>query len=246
MTLRSRYKKYLDGGSLSPTQFLSLLGTTADGLDPGNQYGRQTTATTTFKGATSGAALGTSILPGVGTVAGAVIGGTLGYIKGNKAKKAENSMKFNQGLAEQQNQLKRSSAALSLDPALVTGRPGEEFYASGGFLKNRYTLTKAQGGLLKPMSEDSAEVQGPSHEQGGVDLPQFQSEVEGGESIQGDYVFSDRLGFAQMHKKLAKAIGKVEDKPATPERINSLRRMNKQIEDLKAQQEQVRQQYNLQ
>lgn len=247
MTLRKRYyKKYQVGGDISPSQFLSLLGTTADSLDPGNQYGRQTTATQTFKGATSGAALGTSILPGVGTVAGAVLGGGMGYLQGRKAKKAEDQMKFNQTLQEQQMQLKRSAAVLSADPALVTGRPGEEFYASGGFLKNKYyDAVKATGGNLKPLSYNSAEVEGPSHEQGGVDLPAFKSEVEGGETMQDNYVFSDRLGFAKIHRQLAKAIGKVEQKPATPERINSLKRMNQQVENLKAEQEQIRQQLNL-
>jgi hypothetical protein len=247
MTLKKRYyKKYQGGGGIGTGQLLSLAGTAADTIDPGNQYGRQSTATQTLKGAASGAAIGTTLLPGVGTIAGAVIGGGLGYLGGRKAKQQEDRMKFNQSLAVQQQELNRSNAILSANPALVTGRMGEELYASGGFLKSKYyDAVKATGGNLKPLSTNSAEVQGPSHEQGGVDIPQFESEVEGGETLQDNYVFSDRLGFAKIHRKLARAIGKIEEKPATPERINSLRRMNQQVEDLKAEQEQIRQQYNL-
>jgi hypothetical protein len=248
---RKYYRKYDIGGtllsSIQKPDILSTLGTSVDALDSPDQYGRQTTATQTLKGAASGAALGSKILPGWGTAAGAVIGGTMGFINGNKSRDTERNMQANQKLAEQQYQLNRSGAILSADPALVTGRKGAEFYATGGFLKGKfYDSVKAVGGKLNSLSTDSAEVQGPSHEQGGVDLPQYGSEVEGGETLQGDYVFSDRLGFAQQHKKLARAIGKTENKPATPDRINSLRKMRQAVEGLKAQQEAVREQYNLQ
>lgn len=263
MTLRKRYyRKYANGSTLlqdeeeqkqsflkNPglAQGLAILGSGIDMFDTGNQYGRQKTATTTLKGALSGASIGTSIAPGIGTVAGALLGGAAGFLGGKKAKKAEEAALFNQKLQEQQNQLNRSAAILSTDPALVTGRPGAELYANGGTLKNRYyNAVQAVGGSLKPLSQNAAEVQGPTHEQGGVDLPQYQSEVEGNETLQGDYVFSDRLGFASRHKKLATAIGKIEQKPATPDRINSLKRLYGQIDRLKVQQEQIRSQYNLQ
>jgi hypothetical protein len=246
-TLRKRYKKYEGGGKLTDSaDLLSLVGTGIDAVGTPNAYGRQSTTIQSLKGAASGAALGTKILPGWGTAAGAVIGGTMGLLAGNKAKNAEQNMQANQALAERQYQINRSAAALSADPALVTGRKGAEFYASGGFLKSRYNSMKAVGGKLNALSSDSAEVEGPSHEQGGVDLPQFNSELEGGETIQDDYVFSDRLGFAQQHKKLATAIGKTEKKPATPDRINSLKRMYKAVDNLKNQQEAIREQFNLQ
>lgn len=245
-TLRKTYyKKYFTGGDLS--QLLALAGTGANALDGGNEYGRQSTTTTTLKGAASGASLGTAIMPGIGTAAGAILGAGAGFLGGQKARKAEEATRFNQQLQQQQQQYNRSNAILASDPALVTGRPGEQFYANGGTLKNRYyNAVKATGGNLKPLSNNSAEVQGPSHEQGGVDLPQFSSELEGNETIQDNYVFSDRLGFAKQHKKLATAIGKIEKKPATPDRINSLKGLYKQIDTLRAQQEQIRQQYNLQ
>ena len=50
-------------------------------------------------------------------------------------------------------------------------------------------------------------------------------EVEGGETTVGDYVFSKKLGFADLHKPIARAKGKIEAKPMTPERVNALRRL---------------------
>lgn len=248
MTLRKKYRRYAQGGGLDTSSLMSAAGganpyaaaiamgqqfvtSGIDALAPTNEFGHQGAIAQAMKG---NAQFGT-------------IGAAMGYIKGRKQMKEDGLRRFHNELDERQTQMNRSAAAISVDPALITGRPGEELYAMGGSLKAKYyDVVKATGGNLQPMSIDSAEVQGPSHEQGGVEMPQFQSELEGGESIQNNYVFSDRLGFAKIHKKLARAIGKIEDKPATPERINSLRRMNQQVEDLKAQQEQVRQQFNLQ
>jgi hypothetical protein len=246
MTLKKRYyKKYFTGGDMS--SILGLVGNTANSIDPGNEYGKQSTTTNLLKGASTGAQLGTMIAPGIGTAIGAGAGLIGGFFMDKKQKKQQQQMQFNEGLMKQQQELNRSAAVIGNNPALVTGNPGTEFYASGGFLKNRYyDKIKASGGEIKSMSSDSAEVQGPSHEQGGVDLPQYQSELEGGESIQDDYVFSDRLGFAKIHKKLAKAVGKIEQKPSTPDRLNALKNMNGRIGELKQLQEMIRQQNNLQ
>jgi hypothetical protein len=231
MTLRKKYRKYLTGGEMAliqaGQQFQSGM---IDNFAPTNEYGNQGAIASALKG---NAQLGT-------------IGAVMGYFKGKKQMEQDKYRRLHDSMQQQQQEFNRSAAIISADPALVTGRPGEELYGSGGFLKNKYyDSVKATGGNLKPMSFNSAEVQGPSHEQGGVDIPQFKSELEGGETMQDNYVFSERLGFAQVHKRLAKAIGKIEDKPATPDRINSLRRMNQQVETLKQQQEQIRQQYNL-
>lgn len=243
MILKKKYyNRYPNGGDLNA--YLPMLAGTGVDLIQG---GRQTPGGSAVKGAVSGASMGTSILPGWGTAAGAVLGAGAGFVMGKKNQAQERNMKFNQELADHQSQLRRSSAIIGNNPALVTGQPGEEFYASGGFLKDRYyTNVKASGGQLDPMSSGSAEVKGPSHARGGVDLPQYNSEVEGGETIQDDYVFSERLGFAQIHKKLATAIGKIEQKPATPDRINALKAMNTRVEQLKHAQEMIREQLNLQ
>lgn len=249
MTLRKRYNRYAAGGGLMDNmpQLLAMLGQSADSIDPGNQYGTQSTATTLLKGAASGASLGTSIAPGIGTAVGAGAGLLTGYLTDKKNKQISQQAGFHRQLIQDQMARNRSSAIIGNNPALVSGQPGEQFYASGGFLKNRYyDSVKASGGTLNALSSDSAEVEGPSHEQGGVDLPQYNSELEGGETIQDDYVFSKRLGFADRHKKLARAVGKIEQKPATPDRVNALKALNEQIEQLQQKQEQVRQQYNLQ
>lgn len=101
------------------------------------------------------------------------------------------------------------------------------------------------GGSLRKLSSDSVEVQGPSHENGGVDLPMHDAEVEGNETIHKDYVFSDRLGFASVHKKMAKSKGIIENKPISFERVASLKAIADKEQKLKLIQEQMKAQYNL-
>lgn len=106
-------------------------------------------------------------------------------------------------------------------------------------------VQKAYGGSLRKLSSDSVEVQGPSHENGGVDLPMHGAEVEGNETIHKDYVFSDRLGFASVHKKMAKSKGIIENKPISFERVASLKAIADKEQKLKLIQEQMKAQYNL-
>jgi len=110
-------------------------------------------------------------------------------------------------------------------------------------------VQKANGGSLRKTSSNSTEVHGPSHANGGVKVPQANAELEGGETIlhesDQDYVFSKELGFAELHKKLAKSRGKIENKPATFERLNSLRAISEKEQMLKQAQENIRSQYNL-
>lgn len=94
---------------------------------------------------------------------------------------------------------------------------------------------------MTPLSSNSVEANGPSHERGGIDLPSYNSEVEGKETIADDYVFSHRLGFAQIHKPIAKAKGKIEGKAPTQERLNALNRLQGAEQRLKQRQELVKQ-----
>lgn len=56
--------------------------------------------------------------------------------------------------------------------------------------------------------------------------------------MKGNFVFSDRLGFAQEHKRLERAIGRIQSKEVmTPERVNSIRGMQKRVETLALSQE---------
>ena len=119
--------------------------------------------------------------------------------------------------------------------------------AMGGPLsQNLLANQKAIGGSMSPMSKDTTLAIGPSHEEGGIDLPTQGAQVEGGETTDKNYVFSKVLGFADLHKPIAKAQGKIENKPATPERIEALNRLQQKTEKLKTLQEYFKQQLNLQ
>jgi hypothetical protein len=120
-------------------------------------------------------------------------------------------------------------------------------YADGGLMKRPLAaaMMNRQNSNMKPMSENATEVKGRSHAEGGESLPDLGAEVEAGETTEGSYVFSKKLGFADLHRPLARAMGKIEKKPMTPDRVNALRLLQGKVEMLKAQQEQVRKQLNL-
>lgn len=126
-------------------------------------------------------------------------------------------------------------APLKKDSKLV------DYAANGGRISRKYRT----GGTLVQKSSDGVEVQGPSHAQGGVKVPGTRAEVEGGETIKDDYVFSKDLGFADMHKPLMTAKGKIEKKPATPDRINAIKMITRQENMLKASQEAFKKQNNI-
>jgi hypothetical protein len=100
---------------------------------------------------------------------------------------------------------------------------------------------KDKKGNLSKLSSENAEVEGNSHANGGVKFPEAGVELEGGETINNDFVFSKELGFAQKHKPIAKSIGRLEQKPQTTIVKNTLARMKEQEEQLKVTQEQTKQ-----
>lgn len=124
--------------------------------------------------------------------------------------------------------------------------PGDYYKFGGSLVKNYMSNQKAVGGSMQPMSKDTTVAVGPSHAQGGIGLPNQGAEVEGGETTAGNYVFSKELGFAKLHMPIAKAKGKVENKPATRERLNTLKLLNKKENDLKLFQEYTKKQLNVQ
>lgn len=114
------------------------------------------------------------------------------------------------------------------------------YAAVGGSLATGYKNMVHQpmeNGNATALNSTAAEFKGPSHEQGGIQLPGMQAEVEGNETTNGDYVYSDRLGFAALHKPIAKAIGKIEKKALTPERITSIKLLKEKENQLKLSQE---------
>lgn len=120
-------------------------------------------------------------------------------------------------------------------------------FATGGSLAQNFLANqKTIGGTMTPMSKDTTIASGPTHEQGGIDLPAQGAQVEGGETTSGDYVFSKVLGFAQLHKPIAMSEGKIQNKPATAERITALQKLGERTKKLKSLQEHFKQALNLQ
>lgn len=106
-----------------------------------------------------------------------------------------------------------------VDPSSAFGRIAAR---CGGRLKRKRCGGKARryidGGMIEETSSNTAEVNGPSHEQGGVSYGP-NAEVEGGEALMTDannaYVFSDTLKyngttFADLAKPLMKHKGYLE------------------------------------
>ena len=106
-----------------------------------------------------------------------------------------------------------------VDPSSAFGRIAAR---CGGRLKRKRCGGKvkryADGGMIEETSSNTAEVNGPSHEQGGVSYGP-NAEVEGGEALMTDadnaYVFSDTLKyngttFADLAKPLMKHKGYLE------------------------------------
>lgn len=157
---------------------------------------------------------------------------------------ARNKQAVNQRLWQQQRvdnaNRDQSRAVLANDPEMATGVNGAGYFDKGGFLSKNYLARtqEAEGGSLTPMNSDAVQVNGPSHEEGGVQLPEAGAEVEGGETMAGNFVFSERLGFAQEHKRIAKAMGAIEGKGSmTPERVNSMKRLKDKEQKLALSQE---------
>lgn len=104
------------------------------------------------------------------------------------------------------------------------------------------------GGNLKGLSEENEEVDGNSHSEGGVQISP-DVEVEGGETINTEgkepFVFSEKLGFAKLHKPIARAIGKLEKKVPNNITKNTIQLLKQREEALKQQQEQFKKQLGL-
>lgn len=257
MSVYQQYKRYDTGGSMTedPTKKNSaalsgaigagagFIGSVADALDPPNQYGKQGMGTNILKNVGTYAAAGSSFGP-IGTAAGAVIGAGIGVIQGKKQAEEQARQINKENGQMRMAQLSQYQARAAQDPSITTGIKGQDYFEGGGTLFAEFSKFKAKGGTLSKLDSDSVEVKGPSHANGGVDL-NTGDEVEGGETIKGDYVFSHKLGFAQLHKPLAKAIGKLEQRPATKTTLNSLENLRKRERALMFLQETVREQNNL-
>jgi hypothetical protein len=103
--------------------------------------------------------------------------------------------------------------------------------------RNPLSEMMMQNGDAKMLSSNNTVIQGPSHADGGVDIPELGTQVEGGETTKDNFVYSKQLGFARLHLPIARAIGKIEKKPQTPDRVNALKRLRGREDELANQQE---------
>ena len=181
-----------------------------------------------------------------GLIGGAVIGGVAGIFGNSAQQKEADIMKQQEYLSNLNNTRKQTAARVSSDPSIISGNTGtlmNGYYAAGGSLN--VANQQMQGGSATELNASSAQFNGPSHEQGGIQIPGMEAEVEGKETTNGSYVFSDRLGFAQLHKPIAKAIGKIEKKALSPERVNSIKLLKEKENQLKLSQEYTKKMYGL-
>lgn len=217
-----------------------------DAFDSKDEYGFNSTTGNVIKSAASYGSAGAKIGGAFGGIGAAIGGGIglltgigMGFFKSNKEKEARRIGK----VIKAQNNVNIDNMRAGYD----TGRNRDLFvgttsgYKYGGGLPAYTTY----GGSLKGASSDGVHVQGNSHSAGGVKIPSYGSEVEGGETIKGDYVFSKALGFAQLHKPIMKAKGLIEDKALSRDRINSIRLLNEKENKLKFLQEGFKRAYNI-
>lgn len=213
MKCLNKKKRYDTGGVIPYDQLGMVGGSLVDSIAPVNQYGARKDFAAGLSGglkmagtgASIGATIGGPLGAGIGAVGGLAVGAVKGIIDNNKIQQAEKEQK---SLLAQM-ELGRSAGVLrNYDQ---TGSNTNQIYAK-------------YGGSLKKLSSDSVEVQGNSHEEGGVSLgPNI--EVEDNETIKGDFVYSDALGYARQHKKIATAIGKMEKKEPSNITNQSLKRL---------------------
>lgn len=107
------------------------------------------------------------------------------------------------------------------------------------YRKNNPPKKMAAGGII-PTSSGTSKVEGPSHANGGVKFPGAGVELEGGETMAGNFVFSKELGFAQIHDQIGKAMGRNEKKPLTVLNKNTQEALSRKEGFLKIFQEQVK------
>jgi len=170
-------------------------------------------------------------LTAVGTAVGGPVGGAIGGGVGTLLERQLNKPKKQQELVQ---------------PIYARGNMG---YKYGGKMKKK--LPKYPMGGQMPMGQDASKYIGPSHEQGGIPVGEDGNvdpnnpiaEVEGGETRQGDYIFSDELivpgtemTFAEAHEMLI-AEGAGEQEIQQLEQMQEQVRMEQGVEDPMMQQE---------
>lgn len=258
-SLIPRYKRYWPGGQMTDLEKSKATGTSDIGA---SQVGQQLQS--------AGASVGNAILPGAGSAMMAVsqlssgivdafdkkdenglgskgaaiakgglqfglVGATIAGVNYKKDLADSRNLTLQRKMQEKQMAEADLTARMGADPTLLKGNLASSYYATGGRMSNNISSPNARS-----LSSTAVEFTGPSHEKGGIKLDNLGAEVEGKESANAGYVFSDRLGFAALHKKLATAIGKIEEKALNPHRINSIKILKAEENNLKLSQEYVK------
>ncbi len=208
---------------------------------PDPTTGRTPTGAVVGKSALSGAATGAQFGP-LGAGVGAVVGAGLGLLQAGKEKKEAIAALDSSNRLKKISESNQSAARLATNPELLTGYKRSSYFAMGGDMKAPLSAMYMKGGNAKPLSSDSTELIGNGHENGGIKVPGIGAELEGGETTSGSYVFSKDLGFAELQRPIGLAKGIIEKKPATAERINSMKRLQNREKELALMQEYIKSQ----
>lgn len=211
---RNKGQGLLDAGSL-----LSSF------TDKPNEYGRSSVFSSTLKATTSGGQLGMTLGGPVGAGIGAGVGAITGLLTGISARNKERDMETRSANAALELKKMEGANFAASNPEEIFGNKYGSYFKRGGKLSSYST-----GGditAMKKVNSTGVEFNGPSHEQGGIKVAG--AEVEGGETMaqgeDGVYVMSNMGGISNTHRDIMRRIGKVERKPMTPERINTLKRL---------------------
>lgn len=187
---KSRFREMANGGQLNPeegvnldpNQLAQLLAgitdaTTTDERGVQSKGGAIAGGALRFGG--MGAKLGSVAGPigtAVGAGAGAIVGGVIGAANNKKAKEAFNVQNFKDSEGES---MLATQLAKAKEDNYNKGVAHQSYFKKGGKLP------------FEIIGNQTVKVHGKKHEQGGVKIGN--SEVERGEVIHGDKVFSDRI-----------------------------------------------------
>lgn len=195
-------KRMALGGAFDPSSVFMTLGNFADTQtdESGNQDEGFAIGAGALRGASLGAKLG-SVVPGVGNVVGAAagaIGG--GLVSAQQQKKIQAQLRLNKAKEREANSVYANQANNAKMLNYDTGSNYTSLYAKGGKLP--FVL----------LNDNVVKVKGKKHEEGGVKLGN-NIEVEGGEVIKENKVFSDRLKVKGTGKTYAEVAEKITRGP---------------------------------
>lgn len=232
--MKKKYKRYQYGTASAIASGVDQLAQPF--LDPSltaNEFGysKNMVGKSTAAGALKGAAIGANPVlmaatGGLSVPIAGLLGAGAGYLGGKKKK--------NQALDAE----KQFNAARDMSRSVYSQNQLQGYDTTGG---QEEESLYAYGGKLKKLSNGAALVDGRTHAEGGVKFPGLGIELEDNETVTDDnFVFSDKLGFADKHKSLAKMMGKIEKKPMSKGRTNTLALLEKKEQALMNEQESLK------